>query len=291
MESSQSFQELGVAKSLLPILTSLGYEKPTPIQSKSIPALLAGRDIIAQAQTGTGKTGAFALAILSQLDFSSLRPQVLVLAPTRELAIQVAEAFQSYAKQQPNFHVLPIYGGQSYTIQLKALKRGAQVIVGTPGRIMDHLRRKTLVTSALTTLVIDEADEMLKMGFIDDVNWILEQIPQQHQTALFSATMPPPIQKIAQKYLHNPLTIQMQSSAKTVAAIQQFYTLVSNQYKLEALTRFLEIEDFEAALIFVRTKLETINLAEKLGARGYHIMALNGDIKKSERERIIDRKS
>ncbi|OGT30210.1 MAG: DEAD/DEAH box helicase [Gammaproteobacteria bacterium RIFCSPHIGHO2_12_FULL_35_23] len=287
MASTKSFLQLGVASNLLATLTELGYEKPTPIQMQSIPALLSGHDIIAQAQTGTGKTAAFALAILTQLDLNKLKPQALILTPTRELAIQVAEAFQSYAKHLPNFHVIPIYGGQSYTIQLKALKRGAQVVIGTPGRIMDHLRRKTLITSALKTLVIDEADEMLKMGFIDDVDWILEQISQQHQIALFSATMPLPIQKIAQKYLHNPLTIQIQSNTKTVAAIQQFYTLVSNQYKLEALTRFLEIEDFEAALIFVRTKLETINLAEKLGARGYHVMALNGDIKQSERERII----
>src|SRR3990167_3828125 len=287
MASTKSFLQLGVASNLLATLTELGYEKPTPIQMQSIPALLSGHDIIAQAQTGTGKTAAFALAILTQLDLNKLKPQALILTPTRELAIQVAEAFQSYAKHLPNFHVIPIYGGQSYTIQLKALKRGAQVVIGTPGRIMDHLRRKTLITSALKTLVIDEANEMLKMGFIDDVDWILEQISQQHQIALFSATMPLPIQKIAQKYLHNPLTIQIQSNTKTVAAIQQFYTLVSNQYKLEALTRFLEIEDFEAALIFVRTKLETINLAEKLGARGYHVMALNGDIKQSERERII----
>ncbi len=287
--STLSFADLGLSDSLLKTLADVGYETPSPIQAQCIPVLLQGRDIIGQAQTGTGKTAAFALPLMEQIDVKLTKPQALVLTPTRELAIQVAEALQSYARNMPGFHVLPIYGGQSYTIQLKQLSRGAHIIVGTPGRVMDHLERKTLNLDHLKTLVLDEADEMLRMGFIDDVEWILERTPEQHQTALFSATMPEQIRRVAQKYLVEPREIKIKSATATVAAIRQVYWQVSGMHKLDALTRILEVEeDFDAAIIFVRTKTATVELADKLAARGYAAAALNGDLNQQMRERVID---
>ena len=287
--SVDSFADLGLSDGLLKGLAEIGYETPSPIQAQCIPVLLDGRDLIGMAQTGTGKTAAFALPLLERIDVNVARPQALVLTPTRELAIQVAEALQKYARHLPGFHVLPIYGGQSYTIQLKQLARGAHVIVGTPGRVMDHLERKTLKLDDLQTLVLDEADEMLRMGFIDDVEWILEHTPEQHQTALFSATMPEPIRRVAQKYLVDPREIKIKTATATVEAIRQVYWQVSGLHKLDALTRILEVEeDFDAAIIFVRTKTATVELADKLSARGYAAAALNGDLNQQMRERVID---
>jgi len=289
MSSVEGFAQLGLATPLLSALADIGYETPSPIQAQCIPVLLDGHDLLGMAQTGTGKTAAFALPLLENIDISVAKPQALVLTPTRELAIQVAEAFQSYAKHLPGFHVLPIYGGQSYGIQLKQLSRGAHVIVGTPGRVMDHLERQTLNLDDLKTLVLDEADEMLRMGFIDDVEWILEHTPEQHQTALFSATMPEQIRRVAQKYLVEPREIKIKSATATVAAIRQAYWQVSGLHKLDALTRILEVEeDFDAAIIFVRTKTATVELADKLSARGYSAAALNGDLNQQMRERVID---
>ena len=286
---AESFADLGLSASLLKTLADIGYESPSPIQAECIPVLLQGHDLIGQAQTGTGKTAAFALPLMEQIDVKLTKPQALVLTPTRELAIQVAEALQSYAKNLPGFHVLPIYGGQSYTIQLKQLSRGAHIIVGTPGRVMDHLERKTLNLDNLKTLVLDEADEMLRMGFIDDVEWILERTPATHQTALFSATMPEQIRRVAQKYLVEPREIKIKSATATVAAIRQVYWQVSGMHKLDALTRILEVEeDFDAAIIFVRTKNATVELADKLAARGYAAAALNGDLNQQMRERVIE---
>jgi len=285
----ESFAELGLSEGLLKTLSEIGYETPSPIQAECIPILLQGRDLIGQAQTGTGKTAAFALPLMEQIDVKVTKPQALVLTPTRELAIQVAEALQSYAKGLPGFHVLPIYGGQSYTIQLKQLSRGAHIIVGTPGRVMDHLERKTLNLDHLKTMVLDEADEMLRMGFIDDVEWILERTPATHQTALFSATMPEQIRRVAQKYLVEPREVKIKSATATVAAIRQVYWQVSGMHKLDALTRILEVEeDFDAAIIFVRTKTATVELADKLAARGYAAAALNGDLNQQMRERVIE---
>jgi ATP-dependent RNA helicase DeaD len=284
-----SFADLGLSETLLKTLIEIGYETPSPIQAQCIPVLLEGHDLIGMAQTGTGKTAAFALPLMEQIDVKLTKPQALILTPTRELAIQVAEALQSYAKNLPGFHVLPIYGGQSYTIQLKQLSRGAHVIVGTPGRVMDHLERKTLNLDNLKTMVLDEADEMLRMGFIDDVEWILERTPAQHQTALFSATMPEQIRRVAQKYLVEPREIKIKSATATVAAIRQVYWQVSGMHKLDALTRILEVEeDFDAAIIFVRTKTATVELADKLSARGYAAAALNGDLNQQMRERVIE---
>ncbi|MGE5492078.1 MAG: DEAD/DEAH box helicase [Actinomycetota bacterium] len=284
-----SFDQLGLSAPILQALAGIGYETPSPIQAQCIPIILEGHDLLGQAQTGTGKTAAFALPLLNKIDISVAKPQALVLTPTRELAIQVAEAFQSYAHNLPGFHVLPIYGGQSYGIQLKQLSRGAHVIVGTPGRIMDHLERKTLNLDSLQTLVLDEADEMLRMGFIDDVEWILEHTPATRQTALFSATMPEPIRRVAQAYLRDPQEVKIKSATATVSAIRQAYWQVSGMHKLDALTRILEVEeDFDAAIIFVRTKTATVELAEKLEARGYSASALNGDMNQQMRERTID---
>ena len=285
----ESFAELGLSEGLLKTLSEIGYETPSPIQAECIPILLQGRDLIGQAQTGTGKTAAFALPLMEQIDVKLTKPQALVLTPTRELAIQVAEALQSYARNLPGFHVLPIYGGQSYTIQLKQLSRGAHVIVGTPGRVMDHLERKTLNLDNLKTLVLDEADEMLRMGFIDDVEWILERTPATHQTALFSATMPEQIRRVAQKYLVDPREVKIKSATTTIAATRQVYWQVSGMHKLDALTRILEVEeDFDAAIIFVRTKTATVELADKLSARGYAAAALNGGLNQQMRERVIE---
>ena len=284
-----SFDDLELSPAILETVREIGYESPSPIQAASIPHLLAGRDLLGQAQTGTGKTAAFALPILSRIDVSKRVPQALVLAPTRELAIQVAEAFQTYARHIEGFHILPVYGGQGMGQQLRQLARGVHVIVGTPGRVMDHLRRETLNLDHLKTLVLDEADEMLRMGFIEDVELILEHTPETRQTALFSATMPPVIKKIANRHLDNPAEIKIQSKTSTVEAINQQFWLVSGLQKLEALTRILDADDIDAMIIFVRTKTETVELAEKLEARGYEAAALNGDMTQILREKVIDR--
>ncbi len=284
-----TFQAMGLAAPILKAVEDAGYEQPSAIQAEAIPLLLEGRDLLGQAQTGTGKTAAFALPLLSRIDVKRAAVQLLVLAPTRELAIQVAEAFQSYAHHLKNFHVLPIYGGQSYTNQLRQLKRGVQVVVGTPGRVMDHIRRGTLDLSGLQALVLDEADEMLRMGFIDDVEWILEQTPKKRQIALFSATMPNVIRKVAERHLNNPVVVKIQTKTSTVTTIRQRYWAVSGLHKLDALTRILESEDFDGMIVFVRTKTATAELADKLAARGYASAALNGDIPQNNRERIIQR--
>jgi ATP-dependent RNA helicase DeaD len=282
-----AFDQLALNKSLLKALDDVGYETPSPIQAETIPLLLEGRDIIGQAQTGTGKTAAFALPLISNLDLKQKNPQVLVLAPTRELAIQVAEAFQKYARHMKGFHVLPIYGGQDYRGQIRGLERGVHVVVGTPGRVMDHMRKGTLKLGELSALVLDEADEMLRMGFIDDVEWILEQTPDERQIALFSATMPQQIRRIATKYLNNPEQITIKTKSTTVDTIRQRFWPVSGVHKLDALTRILEAEEFDAMIIFVRTKNSTVELADKLEARGYAAAAINGDIQQKLRERTI----
>ncbi len=283
------FTDLALAEPVLKAIQTVGYEIPSPIQAAAIPVLLAGGDILGMAQTGTGKTAAFALPLLSKLDLSQTNPQILVLAPTRELAIQVAEAFQKYASEMPGFHVLPIYGGQDMTSQLRQLKRGVHVVVGTPGRVMDHLRRGSLNLTNLKSLVLDEADEMLRMGFIDDVEWILEHTPETRQTALFSATMPREIRKVCDNYLRDAKEIKIASTQSTGDNIEQVYWMVSGTNKLDALTRILEVEPFDGMIIFVRTKTATVELAEKLEARGYSASALNGDMNQQLRERAIDR--
>ena len=282
-----TFNDLGLSDAVLKAVQESGYEQPSPIQAESIPAILSGKDVLGQAQTGTGKTAAFALPILSNLDMDAKGVQVMVLTPTRELAIQVAEAFQSYAKHIDGFHVLPIYGGQSYDIQLRQLKRGVQVVVGTPGRVMDHMRRKTLKLDSLTSLVLDEADEMLRMGFIDDVDWILSHTPNTRQIALFSATMPKEVKKVAVNHLNKPVDIKIANKTATAKNINQRYWMVSGLKKMEALTRVLEVEEFDGVIIFVRTKMATEELAEKLQARGFSAEALNGDIVQKQRERLV----
>lgn len=287
--STLSFNDLGLSKEVEKAVEEAGYETPSAIQAESIPHLLEGHDLIGQAQTGTGKTAAFSLPLLSRLDLNSKDTQILVLAPTRELAIQVAEAMQSYARHLKGFHVMPIYGGQNITIQLKHLRRGAQVVVGTPGRVMDHLRRKTLKLGNLQALVLDEADEMLRMGFIDDVETILKETPKERQTVLFSATMPSAIKRITTKYLNNPVDIKVKTKTSTVSTITQYYWSGKTSHKLDALTRLLEAEEFGGIIIFVRTKNMTTELAEKLSARGYSAIPLNGDVQQSMREKIVDR--
>lgn len=284
-----TFESLNLPPALHKALLDTGYETPTPIQAESIPVLLKGRDLVGHAPTGTGKTAAFALPLLARLDLRNRQVQALILAPTRELAIQVAEAFQRYAAHMPDFHVLPIYGGQGYDSQLRQLKRGIHVVVGTPGRVMDHMRRGTLNLDGLQTLVLDEADEMLRMGFIDDVQWVLDRTPAERQLVLFSATMPPEIERIARAYLRDPHDISIRAKTATAETIRQRYWLVSGMQKLDALTRILEVEPFEAMLIFVRTKTSTVELAEKLEARGYGAAALNGDMAQNHREQMIGR--
>ncbi|WP_200897922.1 DEAD/DEAH box helicase [Arsukibacterium sp. MJ3] len=289
MSEILSFSQLMLPEPLVRAVTELGYETPSPIQAAAIPKLLAGEDVLGQAQTGTGKTGAFALPLLARLDPAQNDPQILVLAPTRELAIQVAEAFQAYARYMPAFHVLPLYGGQSYTNQLKSLKRGSQVIVGTPGRILDHLDRGTLKLDKLRAIVLDEADEMLRMGFIDDVQTIMDATPPGRQVAMFSATMPAQIRAIAQKHLKNAEEIKIASKTSTVESITQRYVLLDANQKLDALTRLLEGEEYDASIVFVRTKSATEEIAEKLGARGYAVACLNGDMNQAHREQTIRR--
>jgi ATP-dependent RNA helicase DeaD len=282
------FSELNLSAAVLKVMKEVGYETPSPIQAATIPLLLANRDVLGQAQTGTGKTAAFALPILSRIDIKQQSPQALVLAPTRELAIQVAEAFQKYASHIKDFHVLPIYGGQSYGPQLQALRRGVHVIVGTPGRVIDHLEKGSLDLSKLKTLVLDEADEMLRMGFIDDVEQILQKTPESRQTALFSATMPSAIKRIAKTYLREPAEVTVAAKTGTADNIRQRYWMVSGMQKLEALTRILEAEPFDGMIIFARTKLGTEELASKLQARGFAATAINGDMQQTQRERTIE---
>ena len=287
--SVTAFDQFALNDSILAALNSVGYETPTPIQAETIPLLLDGKDIIGQAQTGTGKTAAFALPLLSNLDLKQKDPQILVLAPTRELAIQVAEAFKTYASKLKGFHVLPIYGGQDYRTQISALKRGVHVVVGTPGRVMDHMRRGTLKLGNIKALVLDEADEMLRMGFIDDVDWILEQTPESRQTALFSATMPQQIRRIAKRHLNAPQEIIIKVKTATADTIRQRYWPVSGMaHKMDALTRIFESEVFDGVIIFVRTRTATVEIAEKLEARGYAATALSGDIQQRQREKTID---
>lgn len=288
MAHSASFSSLGLSAPITDALQNLGYEEPTPVQVKSIPLLLEGHDLLAQAQTGTGKTAAFALPILEKIDVQSDTTQALIIAPTRELAIQVAEAMQSYAKFLPGFHVLPIFGGQEYSRQLKALKRGPQVVVGTPGRLMDHLRRGTLSIQHTHTVILDEADEMLNMGFIDDVTWILDQVKTKPQTALFSATMPKAIQNIAKNYLKNPEKVIIKAKRATTENIEQFALSVSPKRKFDALLRFLEMEDNDGTIIFSRTKVGSDEIAQKLQAHGFRAAALNGDMTQDSRKKVVD---
>ncbi|WP_022883787.1 DEAD/DEAH box helicase [Glaciibacter superstes] len=285
---SITFAELGLNDAMLKALKDVGYETPSAIQAATIPPLLAGRDVVGLAQTGTGKTAAFALPILSRLDLSQKTPQALVLAPTRELALQVCEAFEKYAAHLRGVHVLPVYGGQGYGTQLSALRRGVHIVVGTPGRIMDHLEKRTLDLSQLKYLVLDEADEMLKMGFAEDVETILADTPDDKQVALFSATMPPQIRRISKKYLNDPEEITVKNKTTTSANTTQRYLMVSYAQKVDALTRILEVENFEGMIVFTRTKNETETLAEKLRARGYAAAAINGDVVQAQRERTVD---
>ena len=283
------FSELQLPEPLLSVIGELGYESPSPIQARAIPPLLEGADLLGHAPTGTGKTAAFALPLLARLDPGNRAVQAMVLTPTRELAIQVAEAFQRYGANLPGFHVLPIYGGQDYGIQIRQLKRGVQVVVGTPGRVMDHIRKGTLKLGGLQALVLDEADEMLRMGFIDDVEWILGQLPEKRQTALFSATMPGEIEKIARRHLHDPHQVAIETRTATAATIRQRYWLVSGLHKLDALTRILEVEPFDATILFVRTRTATVELARRLEARGYAAAAINGDMAQKQREQMVER--
>jgi ATP-dependent RNA helicase DeaD len=285
---AKTFSELGLDDAVLKALKDVGYETPSAIQAATIPLLLAGRDVVGLAQTGTGKTAAFALPILSRLDVSQKSPQALVLAPTRELALQVCEAFEKYAAHVRGVHVLPVYGGQGYGVQLSALRRGVHIVVGTPGRIMDHLDKGTLDLSQLKYLVLDEADEMLKMGFAEDVETILADTPDDKQVALFSATMPAQIRRISKKYLHDPEEITVKNKTTTSANTTQRYLMVSYPQKVDALTRILEVENFEGMIVFVRTKNETETLAEKLRARGYSAAAINGDVAQVQRERTVE---
>ncbi len=286
---AESFRDLGLSDAVLKALDDVGYESPSTIQAQTIPHVAARRDVVGQAQTGTGKTAAFALPLLSRIDLTKADPQVLVLTPTRELAIQVSEAFQRYAAHLRGFHVMPIYGGAGYGGQLRQLSRGVHVVVGTPGRLSDHLRRGTLKLDGLDCIVIDEADEMLRMGFIDEVEWILQQTPPTRQITLFSATMPPAIRRIAKGYLNDPVEVTIREKTATASTINQRYWMVSGLHKLDALTRILEGEPFDAMIVFVRTKTATVELAEKLEARGFGCAPLNGDIPQNMREQTVDK--
>lgn len=287
-EIQPTFGSFGLAAPVLQAVNDLGYEKPSSIQAQTIPYLLEGHNLLGQAQTGTGKTAAFALPLLSRIDVTDKTTQLLVLAPTRELAIQVSEAFQSYSRNIPDLHVLPIYGGTSYENQLRQIRRGVQVVVGTSGRIIDHIRRKTLKLDTLKALVLDEADEMLRMGFIDDVEWIINHTPSERQIALFSATMPSVIRQVAKKYLNNPKEVRILTKTSTAVTISQKYWQVTGLQKIDALVRILEMNEHDGMIIFVRTKAATIDLSEKLKERGHDCEALNGDISQNIRERTVD---
>jgi len=286
--NATSFADLALPETLQKGLRDVGYETPSAIQARTIPVLLSGVDLVGQAQTGTGKTAAFALPALARIDIEQTEPQVLVLAPTRELAIQVAEAFQKYAHYMPGFRILPVYGGSDYRGQLRQLQRGVHVIVGTPGRVMDHMRRGALKLDNLKLLVLDEADEMLRMGFIDDVEWVLTQTPPERQIALFSATMPDAIRRIARSHLREPSEVTIETKTVTNESIRQRVWMMAGVHKLDALTRILETEDTDGVIIFVRTRLATTELADKLAARGYVAAALNGDVAQKQREKTVD---
>ena len=286
--TTPSFRDLDLIAPLHEALEQAGYEVPTPIQAATIPFLLAGRDVLGQAQTGTGKTAAFALPLLSRIDLSNNSTQVLVLAPTRELAIQVADSFKRYAKCMKGLRVAPIYGGQAYSTQINQLQRGLHVVVGTPGRVMDHMRQGTLKIDALRCLVLDEADEMLRMGFVEDVQWVLSHTPEQRQIALFSATMPAPIRKIADEHLKNPQVVAIDAQQRTAETIRQRYVVLPHRSKFDALTRILESEVVDGVLVFAKTKIGTVELAEGLVQSGYSAVALNGDIPQAQRERTVD---
>ena len=282
-----SFADLQIHPAVARAVNDVGYESPSAVQAATIPAMMAGSDVVGLAQTGTGKTAAFAIPILSKIDTSSTATQALVLAPSRELALQVAEAFRRYGAHLPRINVLPIYGGQSYGVQLAGLKRGAHVVVGTPGRVIDHLERGTLDLSRLDYLVLDEADEMLTMGFAEDVERILADTPEYKQVALFSATIPPAIRKITSKYLHDPVEVTIEAKTATAENISQRYIQVAGPRKMDALTRVLEVEPFEAMIVFVRTKQAAEEVAERLSARGFSAAAINGDVPQAQRERTI----
>ncbi len=288
-EFETTFADLGLKAPILEALNDLGYEKPSPIQAECIPHLLSGRDVLGMAQTGSGKTAAFSLPLLNNIDPDLRAPQILVLAPTRELAVQVAEAMTEFSKHMRGVNVVALYGGQRYDVQLRALRQGPQIVVGTPGRLLDHLKRGTLDLSKLSGLVLDEADEMLRMGFIEDVETIMAQIPEGHQTALFSATMPEAIRRITKRFMKDPQEVRIQSSVTTRPDISQSYWSVYGMRKNEALVRFLEAEDFDAAIIFVRTKNATLEVAEALERNGYNSAALNGDMNQALREQTLER--
>ncbi len=288
-EFETTFADLGLKAPILEALNDLGYEKPSPIQAECIPHLLNGRDVLGMAQTGSGKTAAFSLPLLHNIDPDLRAPQILVLAPTRELAVQVAEAMTDFSKHMHGVNVVALYGGQRYDVQLRALRQGSQIVVGTPGRLLDHLKRGTLDLSKLSGLVLDEADEMLRMGFIEDVETIMAQIPEGHQTALFSATMPEAIRRITRRFMKEPQEVRIQSSVTTRPDISQSYWSVYGMRKNEALVRFLEAEDFDAAIIFVRTKNATLEVAEALERNGYNSAALNGDMNQALREQTLER--
>ncbi len=288
-DKSTTFAELDLAPEIHRVIDEVGYETPSPIQARSIPPLLEGRDLLGQAQTGTGKTAAFALPLLSRLNLKKKKPQILVLTPTRELALQVSEAIRTYARHLPGFQVLPVYGGQSMSQQLRQLHRGVHAVVGTPGRIQDHLRRGTLNLTELACVVLDEADEMLRMGFVDDVEQILKDTPAERQTALFSATMPKEVLRIARRHMKDPLEIHIKAKTSTVDTISQRFWQVKGLHKLDALTRILEAEEIEGMLVFVRTKVATVELSEKLESRGFSCAPLNGDMTQALREKTVER--
>ena len=287
--NSSGFSGFGFSGALLKTLEEKGYKEPSPIQKAAIPELMLGRDLVGQAQTGTGKTAAFALPLLERLEGRSNLPRVLVLAPTRELAMQVADSFKAYAAGHPHLNVLAIYGGSDFRSQIHALKRGVDVVVGTPGRVMDHMRQGTLNTSGLRSLVLDEADEMLRMGFIDDVEWILEQLPEERQVVLFSATMPNEIRRLSKRYLSEPAEITIKTKDREAKRIRHRSITLQNAHKLEALNRVLEAVTGEGVIIFARTKAITLTVAESLEASGHDVAVLNGDVPQNQRERTVDR--
>ena len=287
-QETGGFAALGLHANILSALTAVGYEEPSPIQYQAIPVILSGQDMIGQAQTGTGKTAAFALPILSKIDPAKREPQALILAPTRELALQVATAFETYSKQMPGLNVVAVYGGAPMGPQLKAIRQGAQVIVATPGRLVDHLRRDEKVLSTIQYLVLDEADEMLKLGFMDDLEVIFEAMPKSRQSVLFSATLPHSIRAIAEKHLREPQHIKIAAKTQTVSRIEQAHLMIHADQKTNAVLRLLEVEEFDALIAFVRTKQATLDLASALEAKGYKAAALNGDIAQNQRERVIE---
>ncbi|WP_419844259.1 DEAD/DEAH box helicase [Actinobacillus pleuropneumoniae] len=286
---SLTFADLGLPQSILDAVNDMGFVTPSPIQQETIPHLLAGRDVLGMAQTGSGKTAAFSLPLLAQIDPTKRHPQMLVMAPTRELAIQVADACEQFTKNMKGVNVVTVYGGQRYDIQLRALKQGSQVVVGTPGRILDYIRRGTLDLSALQSIVLDEADEMLRMGFIDDVETVMAELPENHQTALFSATMPEPIRRITRRFMQDPQEVKIQATQRSAPDITQSYWLVNGFRKNDALLRFLEVEEFDAAIIFTRTKTGTIDITELCERNGYRTAALNGDMTQQAREQTLDK--